>query len=212
MKNFDQSFKWLLVDEGGYTNDPSDSGGPTNLGVTITDYRKYIKSNATAADVKTLTVAQAKNIYKPKYWDIIGCDTLPSGVDNACFNYGVLAGVGRPKADLKRFANIKDPHKLIDAICDEMHTFLNNLATNRPKDERFRAGWNNRVVRLRKQSHDLANKPGVSGPAAGAAGTISIGAWLSQYWHQHEYLILGGTAVASVVAGVLIYKYLKGKK
>lgn len=194
MNNFKVCFQYLLKDEGGYTNDPSDSGGATNLGITIKDYRMYIKKDATPEDVKTLTVAQAQTIYKSKYWDAIGCDKLPGGVDNACFNYGVLAGIGRPIADLKRFADIKDPDKLIDAICDEMKQFLNNLATNRPKDERFRKGWNNRVDRLRKNSHYLAaqKKDVTSGPVAGAAASMGYFAYFTQYIHSHPYAVAAG--------------------
>jgi len=53
----------LLAHEGGYTNHPSDPGGPTNFGITIYDYRKYVKSNATAADVRAMTLDEAKRIY-----------------------------------------------------------------------------------------------------------------------------------------------------
>src|SRR6185436_8354422 len=190
--NFDKCFNLLLVDEGGYTNDPSDSGGATNLGITIGDYRKYIKADATPADVKTLTVAQAKAIYKARYWDTLGCDSLPYGVDNACFNYGVLAGIGRPKADLKRFADIKDPNKLIDAICDEMSQFLNNLAERRPKDKKFQKGWNNRVVRLRKNSHAMTQDK-VSGPVAGTLTGTALLAILWQHVVNHPYISVAAT-------------------
>jgi hypothetical protein len=46
---------------------PSDPGGPTNFGITIIDYRKYVKSNATAADVRAMKVEEAKRIYREKY-------------------------------------------------------------------------------------------------------------------------------------------------
>ena len=41
-QNFNDCLNRLLKDEGGYTNDPNDNGGPTNFGITIADYRKYI--------------------------------------------------------------------------------------------------------------------------------------------------------------------------
>jgi lysozyme family protein len=200
--NFDTCFKYLMVDEGGYTNDPADSGGATNYGITIKDYRLYINKNGTPADVKKLTITQAKAIYKSKYWDALGCDSLPSGVDNACFNYGVLAGIGRPKANLKKFANIKDPDKLIDAMCDEMKSFLNRLADRRPKDERFRKGWNNRVDRLRKNSHFLAaqKKDNTSGPLASGVATTSYLTIAQNYINSHPFLVIaGGIAIAAVV-------------
>lgn len=201
--NFEQCFQWLMVDEGTkYTNDAADSGGPTRFGITLKDYRLYINSNGTANDVANMTMGQAKDIYKGKYWDAIKADDLPSGVDNACFNYGVLAGVGRPRANIKNFAGITDVHKKIDAMCDEMKTFLNNLATRRPKDEKFRRGWNLRVDRLRKNSHALAGRkpdkvtpPIVAIPAAG--GFLYA---IKDYIMAHPYL---STAAAVGVAGAV---------
>jgi len=37
--SYEAALKHLLVHEGGYTNHPSDPGGPTNFGITIFDYR-----------------------------------------------------------------------------------------------------------------------------------------------------------------------------
>lgn len=201
--NFEQCFKWLMVDEGTvYTNDAADSGGPTRFGITLKDYQLHINKNGTAQDVAHMTMAQAKTIYKGKYWDAIGGDSLPSGVDNACFNYGVLAGIGRPRANIKKFADIKDVDKKIDAMCDEMKTFLNGLASRRPKDERFRAGWNNRVVRLRKNSHLLARgKDQVSGPTAAVVVGGSLYATFTQFIHQHPY----ASATAAIATGAFVW-------
>ena len=210
--NFNQCFKYLLQDEGGYTNDPSDSGGATNLGITIKDYRMYINKNGTPDDVKTLTVAQAQSIYKSKYWDALGCDALPSGVDNAAFNYGVLAGIGRPKADLKRFSNIEDPNKLIDAICDEMQGFLDRLSAS-GKNTKFRAGWHNRVVRLRKNSHYMATAPKdtKSGPIAGGISGLSMWATMTHFFHQHETAIIISTVVSTILIGAAVHFYRNRK-
>ena len=40
---YDEAVRRLLVHEGGYSNHPSDPGGPTNFGITIADYRRYVK-------------------------------------------------------------------------------------------------------------------------------------------------------------------------
>ena len=50
--SYDESLGRLLVHEGGYSNHPSDPGGPTNFGITIHDYRRYIRPSGTAADVR----------------------------------------------------------------------------------------------------------------------------------------------------------------
>ena len=96
----------LLAHEGGYTNHPSDPGGPTNFGITIYDYRRYVKPGATAADVKAMQVEEAKRIYRAKYWDAQRCDELPAGVDYAVFDYGVNSGIGRSKKVLQRVVGV----------------------------------------------------------------------------------------------------------
>jgi lysozyme family protein len=83
---YDEALRRLLVHEGGYTNHPSDPGGPTNFGITIYDYRKYVKPNATAADVRTMRLDEAKAIYRTKYWDAQRCDDLPAGIDDTVFD------------------------------------------------------------------------------------------------------------------------------
>ncbi len=91
VSTYDEALRRLLVHEGGYTNHPSDRGA-TNFGITIYDYRKYVKPNATAADVRTMKLDEAKAIYRAKYWNAQRCDGLPAGVDYSVFDYGVNSG------------------------------------------------------------------------------------------------------------------------
>ena len=93
--SYDEALERVLVHEGGYTNHPSDPGGPTNWGITIHDARAHWKKDATAADVRGMPLAVAKEIYRSKYWDVLRCDDLPAGVDYAVFDFGVNSGVGR---------------------------------------------------------------------------------------------------------------------
>src|ERR1044071_2425414 len=90
-----ESIRRVLASEGGYVNHPSDPGGPTNFGITIADYRKYAKRDATAADVKAMRLDEARAIYRAHYWDALGCDELPAGLDYAVFDYGINSGIGR---------------------------------------------------------------------------------------------------------------------
>jgi lysozyme family protein len=206
--NFNDCLTRLLKDEGGYTNDPRDPGGPTNFGITLTDYRKYIDSKGTASDVRGMTVDQARTIYKEKYWDALDCDNLPSGVDYTVFDYGVNSGVGRPRKALQRFKSLSGT-SLVEAINNERMTFLRSLSTY----PTFGKGWSKRVAGVKAHSIELVNKKdNVTGPAAGA-GTIGIGAAVSQYWHTHQSVIIIGTLVLAIVVGTLIHLYKnKGKK
>lgn len=58
--DYDEALRRLLAHEGGYTNHPSEPGGPTNFGITLADYRRYIKPDGAVADVRALSVDQAR--------------------------------------------------------------------------------------------------------------------------------------------------------
>lgn len=144
--SYDAALARLLAHEGGYTNHPADPGGPTNFGITIADYRRYVKPNASAADVRAMKLEDAKAIYRAKYWRVQRCDDLPAGVDYAVFDYGVNSGIGRSGKVLRRVlkladdtsamtdaviaaARAADARTLVTAICDERLRFLQSLKT-----------------------------------------------------------------------------------
>lgn len=202
--NYNDCLSRLLKDEGGYTNDPRDPGGATNFGITIADYRKYINKYGTAEDVKNMTVGDAKRIYKPKYWDVMGCDELTSGVDYTVFDYGVNSGVGRARKVLGKF-NTLSGVPLINAINNERLAFLQSLKTWPV----FGKGWGPRVERVRKYSTYLEShgpKDNTTAPVA-SGGLAGLGIAISQYFHQHEAVILIGTAVLAVAIGAAIHLY-----
>lgn len=205
-QNFNDCLNRLLKDEGGYTNDPVDPGGPTNFGITIYDYRKYISPKGTALDVRRMSVDQAKTIYRSKYWDALSCDDLPSGVDYTVFDYGVNSGLGRPRKCLKRFSGLTGI-QLINAINDERMAFLRSLHTY----SRFGKGWARRVAGVRSHSIELANRKSNTVPISVGTGVVGIGAYLTQFWHQHEQGILIAGAIL-IVGGIsyLIYKVKHG--
>jgi lysozyme family protein len=172
---YDEALRRLLVHEGGYTNHPSDPGGPTNFGITIHDYRKYVKPNATAADVRAMKLDEAKGIYRTKYWDALRCDELPAGVDCSVFDYGVNSGIGRSGRVLRRVVGLPDtthvvtddilqavdrrnPKALATAINDERLRFLKSLKTWPV----FGAGWGRRVAEVRTFSLQLTERPAIT--------------------------------------------------
>jgi lysozyme family protein len=167
--SYEAALARLLVHEGGYTNHPADPGGPTNFGITIYDYRKYVKPGATAADVRAMKVEEAKAIYRAKYWDAQRCDELPAGVDDCVFDYGVNSGIGRSGKVLRRVLGLpdndwhtsdavlaalrrRDAKAVIDAICDERLRFLKSLKTWPV----FGKGWGARVAEVRAYALQLS--------------------------------------------------------
>lgn len=158
----------VLANEGGYTNHPADPGGPTNFGITLADARHYWKANATASDVKAMSLDIAKQIYRAHYWNALSCDLLPAGVDYCVFDYGVNSGVSRSAKVLQRILKVEadgvigpqtiaatnkvDPANLVGAICNERLAFLRSLRTWRV----FGRGWSARVTEIKATSLRLA--------------------------------------------------------
>jgi len=172
-RNYEEALRRCLAHEGGYTNDRADPGGPTNWGITIHDARKYWKPNATAADVRAMPLAIAKNIYRQRYWDIQKCDQLPSGVDYTIFDYGVNSGIGRSGKVLRRVLGMsdathvvtpevlaacakRDPNQLVRAINGERINFLHRLRTWPV----FGKGWGRRVAEVQAVSLAMIAKAG----------------------------------------------------
>jgi lysozyme family protein len=110
---YDVALARLLAHEGGYSNHPDDPGGPTKFGITIGDYRRYVKADVTAADVRAISVDEAKAIYRRRYWDVQRCDELPAGVDYAVFDYGVNSGIGRSGKVLRRVLGLADATSVV---------------------------------------------------------------------------------------------------
>lgn len=173
----------ILQSEGGYTNDPEDPGGPTNWGITIYDTRLYVKKDATAADVKALTKAQAVGIYESKYWDALDADELPAGLDYTEADYGVNSGVARAGHVLRQVLGLptNDWHvtpavlaalkaraitAVIRRVNDERSAFLHRL----PTCARFCGGWDKRVASVKAISLNMAGTPAPETAIAKAEG------------------------------------------
>jgi lysozyme family protein len=171
--SFDEALRRLLAHEGGYSNHPADPGGATNFGITLADYRQYVKRDATAADVRGMKVDQAKAIYRARYWNVMRGDELPAGVDYCLFDYAVNSGTGRGPKVLQRLlgcpvtgrmdditmkrARARDAKRLIGEICDERLAFLRSLKTWPV----FGNGWGRRVREVRAVALAMAERAGV---------------------------------------------------
>ena len=80
-----------LVHEGGYVDNPADSGGPTNMGITQAD--------VPTIPIKDLTVDQAIEIYKERYWKQYYSQIFDQFIADKLFDSGVLFGVGTARQD-----------------------------------------------------------------------------------------------------------------
>jgi lysozyme family protein len=134
--SYDEALARLLEHEGGYSNHPSDPGGPTNWGITIFDYRRYVDPRGTAADVRAMTVDVAKRIYREKYWNALSGDELPAGVDYSVFDYGVNSGIGRAARILRRVLRLPEDGPVTDEVVAAAARFDAATLVERICDER----------------------------------------------------------------------------
>lgn len=94
MSVFEQALDHVFQVEGLYSNDTADSGGPTKYGITLATLRAWRGKSVTIADVKALTLDEARAIYKKNYWDAAALDTIDDpGVAIALFDQVVNRGI-----------------------------------------------------------------------------------------------------------------------
>jgi lysozyme family protein len=107
--NWNRCFVLLLQSEGGYSDDPKDPGGRTNLGVTQSVWESWVGRTSNEKEMRNLVPVDVEPLYKRKYWDACRCDDLPTGLDYVVFDFAVNSGVGR---------SIKTLQSCVDATVD----------------------------------------------------------------------------------------------
>ncbi|AWB20838.1 hypothetical protein DA075_07865 [Methylobacterium currus] len=158
---FERALSLVLIHEGGWSDDPADPGGATNLGVTIGTLSLWLGRPATRAEVRALTPASVAPLYRRRFWDAIQGDALPAGLDYALFDFAVNSGPKRAVIGLQRVLGLADDGRLgpvtlaalesrdgpglIDALSDGRLSFLRALSTW----PRFGRGWARRVEEVR---------------------------------------------------------------
>jgi lysozyme family protein len=97
MSSFDRAFEILIGHEGGFTDDPRDAGNWTG-GAPGQGALRGTRWGISAAayphlDIATLTLAEARAIYRRDYWDQVLGEALPPPVALLAFDAAVNCGV-----------------------------------------------------------------------------------------------------------------------
>jgi lysozyme family protein len=163
-----KTIEGIIAVEGGYVNDPADSGGETNFGVTIA----VARANGYEGTMHDMPKSVAFDIYATQYWDSMFGDQL-AGLSEAVavevIDTAVNMGTGRAGRFLQRALNVfskgealkvdgqvgpatvralrsyllrgRDERTLVKALDCLQGAFYIELAERREKDERFVYGW-----------------------------------------------------------------------
>lgn len=165
--DFTRALAFTLHEEGGWSDNPFDRGGPTACGITLSTFRTLGFDNdgdgdIDVEDLKKITPAQVEGIYQTSYWSgfpeslpwpcsLVAFDTaVNSGARRAikCFQeaLGVTAdGSWGPKS--REAMGKADPLTIARAACDSRERFFRAIGTG--DQTRFLQGWLNRLARLR---------------------------------------------------------------
>lgn len=156
---------FILQWEGGFVNDPADLGGATNKGVTIGTFKEHRKRKGlpapTVDDLKNISESEWHEIFKSLYWDRWKADyILNQSVANILVDWvwaSGVRGIKRPQRILGvavdglvgpttlSYLNAADPKRLFDAIKADRIKFIDEICKARPKNEKYRKGWLNRI-------------------------------------------------------------------
>lgn len=166
--NFEQSLRWVLRSEGGFVNDPADTGGATNEGITQRVYNRWRRRHSlpdqSVRDIKDIEV---EAIYRSEYWDLVSGDDLPGGLDYCVFDFAVNSGDERAGQFLQRIVSVApdgnigpktlaaimghNPRSLVDQLCQDRKDWLRTLK----RFPRFGEGWISRVETVQKRAESL---------------------------------------------------------
>lgn len=101
---FQECLRLTLNFEGGFSDDPKDAGGATNMGITEGTLNSAYKAGIVSHNnIKSLTTNEAAKIYEINYWNKCRCYDIPEPLDYLVFDMAVNAGVGTSS---KAFQNV----------------------------------------------------------------------------------------------------------
>ena len=156
MSDFDRAIEITLKFEGGLSDHVNDKGGLTKYGISANSYP--------GIDIRTLTLEQAKEIYKRDYWLPLHCDEVMWPVNLCLFDWGVNSGLTRVKRIFQSVlkvgvdgrigpktivaANMANAIDLSKRLLDHRTENFINFAKNSTTQMDFLKGWIRRVNEL----------------------------------------------------------------
>jgi lysozyme family protein len=172
--NFERCLAEVLKHEGGWSDHPSDPGGATMKGVTIGTFAQFKGRKVTKDELRNISDADLRAIYKRNYWDVVRGDDLPAGLDLVAFDAAVNSGPSRGARWLQQALGVTADGKIgpatIEAAraanagaiaigaCQIRLRFLTGLKTW----PTFGKGWTRRVEAVQRVALDMARVPHVN--------------------------------------------------
>lgn len=148
VNNFEACHAVTAKYEGGFVNHPSDPGGATNWGITRAVMADWRGRPVSVADVKAMPYAEALLIFRKRFWNTVGAENMPKGVDLACYDWGVNSGPARGRKAYADTASIASPPSRVKQIMAARRGFYAAIIARNGKLAAFRKGWANRAAAI----------------------------------------------------------------
>lgn len=166
--NFEKAFEQVILFEGGYADDPYDSGGKTMYGITEAVAREW----GYEGEMKDLPLGTAKQIYKENYWHACRCDGFEDYIiAEMVFDMAVNMGVRVAVRKLQKAYNLLRDYEIsvdgivgsetLNSVNGYPHTQdlafwyamlralrYKNIVESNKTQRRFIRGWGRRVQKL----------------------------------------------------------------
>lgn len=134
--DFDRCLDFVLGAEGGLANVRGDRGGITKFGISTRSYPDL--------DVRSLSLSEAKEIYRRDYWLVPGFDKLTWPTSIIIFDLAVNSGVPVAKRALKKYG--ENPASLLIYRRERYRKIIQK----NPSQKKFEKGWSKRLDDLKK--------------------------------------------------------------
>ncbi len=188
--NFQHALGEVLKSEGGKVDNPRDLGGRTNHGVTQKVYDNFRRLNGDEPrDVFEMGDGDRDGIYR-RYWDAVGGDNLPTGLDYEAFDTAVNMGrrKGEPIGSLaKEFLDRIDRTKPVPEQIEQYRGFRQKFyeGIKGPGGfQTFGKGWTNRNEEVAGRSSEWWANYDRPYPPPQAATVRTAAPTPSSHFHQ----------------------------
>lgn len=168
--------KKTLIEEGGWSDDPSDAGGKTLYGITQYTLSAYLGRPASDDEIRNLDKETAIAIYRKNYYEGPKINLLPDVLQSPVFDFGVNSGPGQAikilqqlvddagiaphinvdggigpftLAAVKQTLDAMGDRTMVNAYQDARQAFVNRIVARNPSQGRFILGWTSRINRFR---------------------------------------------------------------
>lgn len=162
----------------GWSDDPDDAGGQTMVDVTLATYKGWCRANGrkapAAADLRSISYEDWRDVLKSLFWDKWNADTIPSqGLANLVVDWAWGSGATGIKR-VQRILNVaadgfpgpktmqamfsRDADKLFDRIAADRIRHAREIVSARPANRKFWNGWMRRYNSITKTGFDISLK------------------------------------------------------